>query len=134
MLDIYTDGSSVGNPGPSGWACCLEEHNMLWILSGGISNSTNNRMELLAVIEAIQFIEQTDIMIHTDSQLIFNCGKGIWKRKANLDLWDLYDKVSKNRNIKWTWVKAHNGNPLNELVDKIARNEANNIKNKNIVS
>jgi ribonuclease HI len=134
MLDIYTDGSTLNNPGPSGWACCMKENGILWVLSGSVDHSTNNRMELLAIIEAIQFTDKNDIMIHTDSQITINCGKGTWKRKANSDMWNIFDSVSNGKNIKWTWVKAHNGDPLNELVDTIARNEAINNKNKNIVS
>jgi len=138
MLEIYTDGSSLDNPGPSGWACYMEENDIGWILSGGVVHSTNNRMELQAVLEAIQFTTQTHLMFYTDSKITMNCAKGIWKRKANTDLWEIYDKVSIEKNIEFTWVKAHNGNPLNELVDSFARNEAQIIKdkdkNKNIVS
>jgi ribonuclease HI len=129
MVHIYTDGSSLNNPGPSGWACYMELNMIGWLLSGGVEHSTNNRMELQAVIEAINFLGvesvNEEVVIYTDSLLTMNCGKGIWKRKSNLDLWENYEKIIKGKNIKWVWVKAHNGNTFNELVDSQARSEAN---------
>ena len=128
---IYTDGSSLKNPGPSGWGCIIIEKydnkNYEITLSGNEKKSTNNRMELLAVIEGIRFTDNKDIKIFSDSKLVINCAKGLWKRKKNLDLWERYDKVIKNKNINYTWVKGHNGDRYNEKVDKIAREEAKNI-------
>lgn len=128
MAKIYTDGSSIGNPGPSGWAFCLLEDGEEWCLSGGYPSSTNNRMELQAVIEALKFAQNTIYTIYTDSKLTMNCAKGIWKRNSNIDLWIEYDNYAACKNLEWVWVKAHNGDEYNEFVDKLARNEAKNIK------
>ena len=131
-MKIYTDGSCLKNPnGPSGWAFCLLDSNNEWYGSGGEKSSTNNRMEMTAVIEALDFISNNSNFninetyeIYSDSKLVLNCAQNIWKRKCNLDLWIKFDKVSKNINIQWTWIKAHNGNKYNEIVDKISRYEA----------
>jgi ribonuclease HI len=129
---IYTDGSCLKNPnGPSGWAFGVIEEEREWYMSGGTENSTNNRMELFAVIEALYFVQGNMYNIHTDSILTLKCAKKEWKRKANLDLWDLFDRASENKKINWFWVKAHNGNKYNEIVDKMANQEAKKIKNKN---
>ena len=85
-------------------------------------------MELQAVIEGLKFAQNKEYTIYTDSQLTMKCAKGIWKRKENLDLWKEYDKVSKNKRLNYVYVKAHNGDEYNELVDKMARKEAKNIE------
>lgn len=129
MSKIYTDGSCLNNPsGPSGWAFCLLEDGEEWFVCGGEPSSTNNRMELQAVIESLKFAQNQKYTIYTDSKLTMNCALGKWKRNANLDLWKEYNEVSKNKELKWEWVKAHNGDEYNELVDKLSRNEAKNIK------
>lgn len=131
---IYTDGSCLENPGgASGWAFGIIENNEEWFMSGGEKSSTNNRMELLAVIEALDFVQENEYNIYTDSNLTLKCAKNEWKRKSNLDLWIQFDKVSNGKKLNWFWVKAHNGNRYNEIVDKMAKNEAKNIKNKNLV-
>tara|TARA_Y100000389_G_C17133823_1_gene351559 strand:+ start:62 stop:469 length:408 start_codon:yes stop_codon:yes gene_type:complete len=125
---IYTDGSCLKNPGgPGGW-CCLIEEEELWILSGGEPETTNNRMELTAVNEALAICPGEECIIYTDSNLTLNCAKGIWKRKSNLDLWNIFDSCSKNIKIRWEWVKAHGDNEFNNLVDEMARKEAKNVK------
>ena len=132
IVEIYTDGSSLGNPGPSGWGALILEEDEYEIseiiLSGNEKKSTNNRMELNAVIESIKFVTEKEIKIYSDSKYVINCAKGLWKIKKNLDLWEIYKKVSKDKNIEYVWVKGHNGNKYNEIVDKIAREEANKIK------
>ena len=131
-MEIYTDGSSLGNPGPSGWGAIILEEDEIEIseiiLCGNEKKSTNNRMELNAVIESIDFVNEKEIKIYTDSKYVINCAKGIWKIKKNIDLWNIYKKVSKNKKIEYVWVKGHNGNKYNEMVDKIAKEEANKIK------
>jgi ribonuclease HI/DNA polymerase-3 subunit epsilon len=102
-----------------------------WIIVGGEEETTNNRMELTAVIEALGFVDK-ECIIYTDSQWTLKCAKGEWKRKVNLDLWKKFDEVSEGKTIDWNWVKAHNGDEYNELVDKLAREEAKNIKNMKI--
>lgn len=131
---IYTDGSCLENPGgASGWAFGVLENEEEWFMSGGEESSTNNRMELLAIIEALDFVQGNEYNIYTDSNLTLKCAKKEWKRKSNLDLWNIFDKVSNGKILNWIWVKAHNGNVYNEIVDKMAKNEAKNIKNKNLV-
>ena len=129
MIKLYTDGSCIKNPdGPGGWCVCLLENNQEIILSDKEDNTTNNRMELTAVIEGISMLkEHAECILYSDSMLTINCCIGKWKRKANLDLWSKYEEVSKNKKITFEWVKAHNGDKYNELVDKIAYNEAKSV-------
>jgi ribonuclease HI len=136
-MSIYTDGSclkpSKKSSGPSGWAFCVIENNEEWLMNGGEPSSTNNRMEMMAIIEALQFVSGHHYKIYTDSKLVMNCAQGKWKRKANLDLWKEYDKASKKKKLEWIWVKGHNGNKYNEIVDKLAKEAAKeelNVKKK----
>lgn len=127
-LVIYTDGSCMPNPGPGGWAfVVLPDHNdeypTEWHVSGGYNKSTNNRMEMIAVIEALKFINKKKCIIYTDSQYVINCANGKWTRKKNLDLWKEFDKASKKTEIEWIWVKGHSGDIYNEIVDKLAKKE-----------
>jgi ribonuclease HI len=127
MSVIYTDGSCLKNPnGPGGWAFCIIQENDkdIYYYCGGESSTTNNRMELTAVIEALLIINSNKCTIYSDSKLTINCAEKNWKRKANLDLWLKYDEVSYGKDITYIWVKAHNGNMYNEKVDKIAKKEA----------
>jgi ribonuclease HI len=130
MLQIYTDGSCIKNPnGPGGWAIAIIENDGYeYYFSDKNSRTTNNRMELTAVIEAISSVKKNqECTIFSDSQLIINCATGKWKRKANLDLWTEYDKFCKNKIINFEWVKAHNGNKYNEIVDSLAYTEAKSV-------
>jgi ribonuclease HI len=128
--NVYTDGSCIDNKyGGWGFIFIDNEHNTEWIMSGGEMNTTNNRMELLAIIELLRFIDDDTVYtLHTDSQLTLNCATGKWKRKSNLDLWEQFDDEYKGKCIQWKWVKAHNGDKYNEIIDKIAYSEANRIK------
>ncbi len=139
MITIYTDGSCLSNPGSGGWAAIISEDNKKKIISGNEKNTTNNRMELLAPINALREIKSgSKIKIYTDSQYVRN---GItewintwlsndWKTSKkedvkNKDLWiELYN-LTKFLDIQWIWVKAHDGNPLNEEVDLLAKRAAN---------
>ena len=139
MITIYTDGSCLTNPGDGGWAAIINENNKKKIICGNEKNTTNNRMELLAPINALKGIKPgTEIKIFTDSQYVKN---GItewinmwlsnnWKTSKkkdvkNKDLWiELYN-LTKFLDIQWIWVKAHDGNPLNEEVDLLAKRAAN---------
>ena len=133
-LHMYTDGSCLKNPGgASGWSFCALCDDVTWLVSGGELSSTNNRMELVAVIEALKWQNESRVKLFTDSLLTMKCALGIWKRKSNMDLWNEYDRVSKERDISWSWIKAHNGNKYNEIVDRAARAEAKLQKNKNLV-
>ena len=139
MITIYTDGSCLTNPGNGGWAAIINENNQIKKISGNEKNTTNNRMELLAPIKALQGIKTgSKIKVYTDSQYVKN---GItewintwlnnnWKTSKkedvkNKDLWiELYN-LTKSFNIQWIWVKAHDGNSLNEEVDLLAKRAAN---------
>jgi hypothetical protein len=92
MVTIYTDGSCLKNPGPGGWAFCIvDDSDSYTCMSGSESNTTNNRMELTAIIESLAMIQDNECNIYSDSLLTINCAQNIWKRKANLDLWNKYD-------------------------------------------
>jgi ribonuclease HI len=131
---IYTDGSCLNNPnGPGGWCFTVLENNDQWTVAGSESHTTNNRMELQAVIEAISFVQGDEYELYTDSDLTLKCATGVWRRKSNLDLWEEYDRKIRNIKIHWKWVRAHNGDKYNEHVDILARKEAKNIKKINVV-
>ena len=128
MYEIYTDGSCLKNPGKGGWAFAIFKNNKLLQLgSGANSNTTNNRMELTAIIKALEFTKFKNIEIYSDSQLCINCAQNIWKKKANLDLWKEFENYSKTKNINFHWVKGHSGNKYNDFVDKLAFKEASQI-------
>ena len=129
MIEIYTDGSCIKNPnGPGGWAFCLLENNIEFIMADSDKCTTNNRMELRAIIESLSCVKEgLECKIYTDSKLCINCATGKWQRKANLDLWKEYDTVSKNKIINYEWVKGHSGNKYNELVDSLALQEAKKL-------
>jgi ribonuclease HI len=132
---IYTDGACSGNPGPGGWgAVIIDEENNQIELSGSEKSTTNNRMELLAPIKALKKIkEEAKITIFTDSTYLKN-GITEWIKKweingwksankktiKNKDLWQELSKLTQKKDITWKWVKAHAGNPLNELADLLA--------------
>lgn len=125
---IYTDGSCIPNPGPGGYGFVVlptKEDPVEWHVSGGVNNiTTNNRMELTAVIEALNFChDKKNIVIYSDSMYVIKCAKGEWKRKKNVDLWNKYTIVSKDKNIKWVWVKGHSNDHYNEIVDALAKKE-----------
>jgi len=120
----YTDGSCVNGCG--GWAFYLKDNeNREWLGRCDVEETTNNRMELLAVINCLkmcQILNINCIKIHCDSQLTISCGKKEWKRNKNLDLWEIFDALNNEIKIIWIKVKAHSGIDKNELVDKFAKN------------
>ncbi len=133
-INIYTDGACKGNPGPGGWGAVLEYGEHAKELFGGEMETTNNRMELMAAIEALTILKETcDIVLTTDSQYV---RKGItewltgWKRNGwktsakkpvkNADLWKRLDEQNARHSIEWKWVKGHSGHPGNELADQLA--------------
>jgi len=127
---VYTDGSALGNPGEGGWGfvAIIDEYTEFWI-DGSEDNTTNNRMELNAVIEFLSYFPlEKEIIIYSDSLYVINCASGIWKRKKNIDLWNKYEKVLGNRPIKWTKVKGHSGDRYNDIVDKLATDQAKILK------
>lgn len=126
---VYTDGSCIGNPGPGGWAALIMTDDLEKEISGHDKDTTNNRMEMTAIIEALKFIRknhgtEAKIIINSDSNLIIQTLKQGWKRKANTDLWAELDKARAWLNISWNWVKAHHTNPHNNRVDELAQKQA----------
>jgi ribonuclease HI len=134
LVEIYTDGACKGNPGPGGWGAVLRFGPHLKELHGGEPATTNNRMELTAVIRALEALTRPcAIRLHTDSQYV---QKGItdwiadWKRRGwrtadkkpvkNADLWKRLDELVVPHQIEWVWVKGHAGNPGNERADALA--------------
>ena len=138
MIKIYTDGSCLKNPGNGGWAAIININSEVKRISGSVKDTTNNKMELMAPIKALQEIkEQQPIEIYTDSQYV-KLGITDWIHKwiknnwqtskkepvKNKELWiELYE-LTKFYEIKWIWVKAHAGNILNEEVDLLAKQAA----------
>ena len=133
-IEIYTDGACRGNPGPGGWAATLESGEHFRELSGAEADTTNNRMELTAVIRALEALKRSSpLIIHTDSEYV---RRGItewiggWKARGwktadkkpvkNRDLWERLDELSQQHDIEWRWVKGHSGVPGNERVDQLA--------------
>ena len=134
-VQIFTDGACSGNPGPGGWAALLRYGATEKTLSGGEPGTTNNRMEMMAVIEALESLKRTcTVAIYTDSryvmdgmtQWIHKWKASGWKTAAkkpvkNADLWQRLDDAANQHTIEWHWVKGHSGHPENERVDALAR-------------
>ena len=136
MIDIYTDGACSGNPGIGGWGAIILFNNEEPVyLNGGLKETTNNQMELLATINALKYIENNSkINLYTDSKYvkdgiekwIKNWKLNGWKTKSknqvkNKDLWIQLDKEINKHKINWLWVKGHSGNKFNEKADLLAR-------------
>ena len=134
LINIYADGGCRGNPGPGGWGVLMQSGENSKELWGGEPNTTNNRMELTAVIRALEALKRpTAAHIHTDSQYV---QKGIslwihnWKRNGwrtadkkpvkNAELWQRLDELAQTHDLKWLWVKGHAGHPGNERADALA--------------
>ena len=125
MIHIYTDGSCLNNPGPGGWAAVIEENGAKRSIAGREDDTTNNRMEITAVIKGLEAVpERSEVTVLSDSQYVVNTMTRNWKRKANQDLWATLDAVSANRRVTWEWVRGHAGNPGNEKADALATEQA----------
>jgi ribonuclease HI len=133
-VTIYTDGACSGNPGPGGWGAILQYNGKCRELSGGEKDTTNNRMELMGVISALNALkEPCEVELFTDSQYISNAinqhwlaswkAKG-WKRKGgelkNIDLWQELDKLLSQHKVSFNWVRGHADNELNNRCDELA--------------
>ena len=138
-VEIFTDGSALGNPGPGGWCAILRYKTNEKVISGGENHTTNNRMELKAVIEALKSLKTPcEIDLFSDSTYVLkginewmeNWIKRNFKNVKNADLWREFLKVSKNHKININWIKGHSGHKENEICDKIAKEEANKRKKK----
>jgi ribonuclease HI len=137
-ITIYTDGACKGNPGPGGWGAWLRVGGHEKELWGGEPLTTNNRMELTAVIEALAALKRhSPVVIHTDSEYvrqgitnwIHNWKKRGWKTAdhkpvKNLDLWQRLDALAADHAVQWRWVKGHAGDPGNERADELANRGA----------
>ena len=142
MLKIWTDGSCLGNPGPGGWGFIATDGKNTAERCGGEKNTTNNKMELTAVIKALTAAKKhAEVEIHTDSQYVKNGMESWiknWKAKGwktadkkpvkNQELWKQLDELASNIKIHWVWVKGHAGEEFNELVDDLARSAAESYK------
>ncbi len=141
-VEIFTDGACLGNPGPGGWAALLRWRGAEKMLAGGEPATTNNRMELMAAIAALESLKRAcDVVLTTDSQYV---RQGIeqwvtkwrangWRTAAkepvkNQDLWQRLAAAAEPHRVRWAWVRGHAGHPENERVDQAARAEAEQFK------
>ncbi len=134
-VTIFTDGACSGNPGPGGWGAILKFGEHEKELCGGEKNTTNNRMELTAAIEALNALTRScEIDLYTDSvyvrdgisKWLFNWKRNNWKTAAkkpvkNAELWQALDAAQRRHKVDWHWVKGHAGHPENERADELAR-------------
>ncbi len=142
IVEIHTDGACLGNPGPGGWAALLRHEGREKELAGGEPQTTNNRMELMAAIKALQALRQPcEVALHTDSKYV---QQGIsewlpgWIRRGwktaggqpvkNQDLWQMLHAAAAGHRVRWLWVKGHAGHPDNERVDALARAQAQRVQ------
>lgn len=137
-VEVHTDGACLGNPGPGGWAALLRYNGREREIAGGDSATTNNRMELMAAIMALESLtEPCVVMLQTDSQYVRqgitewmqNWVRRGWKTAGgapvkNRDLWERLHAAAQRHTIEWRWVKGHSGDPDNERVDVLARDQA----------
>ena len=122
---IHTDAACKGNPGKGGWGAVIEQDGNQTIISGGEPHTTNNRMEMTAVIKGLEAIDpHAPVLISSDSTYVINTMTKGWKRKANHDLWEQLDRLVKGRDVSWRWVRGHSGERGNELADSAATKEA----------
>jgi len=141
-IEIFTDGACLGNPGPGGWGVLLRWRGTERELSGGETETTNNRMELMAAIQGLEVLKRPSrVTLTTDStyvkdgitKWIFTWKKNGWRSAAkkpvkNVDLWQRLDAAVAGHDVSWRWVKGHAGHAENELVDDLARAEAAQIR------
>ncbi len=134
MIEAFTDGACRGNPGPGGWGVLLRFNDHEKRLCGGEKETTNNRMELMAVIQALESLNRDcKVKVTSDSQYVLkginewmeNWKKRGWKTAAkkpvkNVDLWQRLDKAREDHNVEWVWVKGHSGHIENEIADELA--------------
>ena len=142
LVQVYTDGACKGNPGPGGWGALLVYKGVEHELWGGERDTTNNRMELTAAIQALAALKRTcQVQLVTDSEYVMrgiqewlpNWKKRGWKTAAkqpvkNVDLWQQLDEQVNRHQITWQWVRGHDGHVENERVDQLARNAAETMR------
>jgi ribonuclease HI len=142
VVEVFTDGACLGNPGPGGWAALLRWRGSEKLLAGGEAATTNNRMELMAAITALEALKRPcDVLLTTDSQYV---RQGVeqwlakwrangWRTAAgqpvkNRDLWERLAEACGRHRVRWAWVRGHSGHPENERVDSAARAEAEQVR------
>jgi len=144
QVEVHTDGACLGNPGPGGWAALLRWGEIERELAGGESDTTNNRMELMAAIAALEALrEPCNVILTTDSQYVrqgildwlANWIRRGWKTAGgdpvkNRDLWERLQAAAAPHAVDWRWVKGHSGHPENERVDQLARTAAEGFRGK----
>lgn len=143
QIEIYTDGACSGNPGPGGWGVILKYKDIIKELSGGCKNTTNNRMEMLAVIKGLEALKRPcQVTLYSDSKYIVDAMNkgwvGGWLQRGwmrsngqpakNIDLWERILQLSNIHKIKWVWVKGHANNEFNNRCDWLAVEATNKIK------
>lgn len=140
-IKIWTDGACLGNPGPGGWGAVLRWNGHEKTLSGAEAATTNNRMELMAAIEALEALKRpSSVVLTTDSQYVrkgmlewlANWKRNGWKTAAkkpvkNVELWQRLDAAVARHQVRWEWVKGHSGHPENERADQLASDAARQI-------
>lgn len=137
-VEIYTDGSCLNNPGPGGWASILKFGSIEKMISGGEANTTNNKMELLAVINALKLLKYScEVTVITDSQYVVNAFNNGWiynwerqefLNRKNSDLWKELLQLSRIHSITFRWIRGHSGHHYNELCDSEAQRQASNMR------
>ena len=142
-VHIFTDGACSGNPGPGGWCAILKYGDVEKVISGGEKETTNNRMELSAVIYALQKLtENCNVILTSDSKYVidsiskgwvYSWQKNNWRKSdkstaLNVDLWELLLPLLEKHNVTFNWIKGHAGHPENERCDKIAVSEYKKLK------
>jgi len=131
LITVYTDGAASGNPGPGGYGIILQQGKHIKELSAGYRYTTNNRMELLAVIVALEALKQPNcnVQVHTDSKYVADAVEKGWvfqwemrnfKKKKNPDLWQRFLAVYRRHQVKFIWIKGHADHPMNERCDRLA--------------
>lgn len=131
-VELFTDGAALGNPGVGGWAALLRYNGAECELYGWEEQTTNNRMELRAVLEGLRRLNKPcRVTIYSDSQYVVRCGSGEYQKHANMDLWDsLLEQEARHVELIWNWIRGHSGISENERVDRLAFEAAKYRKEK----